>query len=54
MSDSSSGAPTAIVAIVAVAVLALVIWFFVGRGAPAAPDTGGVDIDVQAALPDGE
>jgi LPXTG-motif cell wall-anchored protein len=58
-STDSSGTNTVILTIVILALLALGVWFFVGRrpGAPAVPSTGtdnsGVNIDVNGTLPTG-
>lgn len=51
-SNSSGGAQTAIVALVALAVVGALVWFFAFRGDAAIPD--GPDLDVDIELPDGE
>ena len=46
MATSSSNSSTAIVALVALAVVGLLVWFFVASGSAPVPDAGGIDVDV--------
>ena len=46
---NSNGGSTAIVALVAIAVVGALVWFFAMRGAPA--QDGGVDVDVNLGDP---
>ena len=56
MADNSGGASTAIVALVAIAVIGVLVWFFAFRsgGVPAAPDGPSLEVNVENPLPDGE